>query len=101
MRIKFQKYRIIINTGLLLCLALVIWVYFAPYGAKNYLSLRQELTNVSSEVDNLRQQNLALRAEINEIKHDPNYLKKIARQNYNLLKKNEMIFDFSKKKKRK
>lgn len=99
MKIQFQKYRIIINTGLLLCLLLGIWVYFAPYGVKNYLSLRHELTQVSSEVDNLQQQNLALRVEINEIKHDPSYLKKIARQNYNLLKKNEMIFDFSKKKK--
>jgi len=98
MRKTIRKYKIIISTGLLLCLTLGIWVYFAPYGAKNYFSLRQELTKVSSEVTNLRRQNLALQEEINKIKHDPRYLKKIARQNYNLLKKNEIVFDFSRKK---
>jgi cell division protein FtsB len=101
MRIIFHKYKIIITTSLLLCLALGIWVYYAPYGAKNYASLKQELGKVSLEVTNLKEQNEALREEINKIKHDPRYLKKIARQKYNLLKKNEMVFDFSKGKKRK
>ncbi len=98
MKTKLRKYKIIITTSLLLCMALGLWVYFSPYGARNYLSLEDELNKVSSEVKILQRQNSNLREEINKIKHDPDYLKKIARHNYNLLKKNEMIFDFSKKK---
>ncbi len=71
-------------------------MYFAPYGARNYISLRQKLSSISLEVNKLQEQNKALKEEIQQIKHDPVYLEKIARKKYNLLKKNEIIFDFSK-----
>jgi len=101
MKTSLRKYKFLMLSAILLCLTLGLWVYFAPYGVYNYLSLQSKFKKVSSEVVNLREQNQALREEIQQIKNDPDYLEKIARQKYNLLKKNELIFDFSKRKNQK
>ena len=48
----------------------------------------------------LEQQNRDLQAEIEQLKNDAEYLEQVAREKHGLLKKNEMVFDFSKEKKK-
>ena len=46
----------------------------------------------------LEEENAILREEIDRLKHDPTYLEEKARKEYGLLKKNEMLYKFDKKK---
>ena len=43
----------------------------------------------------LEKENHDLRAEIDGLLNDPEYLEEIARKEYGLLRKNERVFDFS------
>ena len=70
------------------------WIIFAPNGVVNYRKVRQELQAVQSENLLLSAENEQLKIEIEKLKSDPAYLEEIARKNYGLVKKNEMVFDF-------
>ncbi len=100
MRTTLRKYKVIVITTLVTMVVLSIWIYFSPYGLRNYLDMRARLTKVSTEINNLKQQNKALRQEIRHLRSDPAYQEEIARRNFNMLKRNEMVFDFSKPKKK-
>ena len=79
---------------LILCLV----VYFAPFGCRNYLALREDLERVNSEITMLKGQNQELRDEITLLQTDANYIEKIARRKLGMLKKNEMVFEVPEKK---
>ncbi|HFQ80146.1 MAG TPA: septum formation initiator family protein [Desulfobacterales bacterium] len=100
MKTTLRKYKLIVITSIVTLIVLSIWIYFSPYGLRNYLDMRARLTKVSTEVNNLKQQNKALRLEIRHLQSDPAYQEEIARRNFHMLKRNEMIFDFSKPKKK-
>jgi len=57
--------------------------------------LRQEVAAVKNEATSLAEQNSALAEEIRRLKKDPAYLEDVARDEFGLIKKNEMIFDFT------
>ncbi|MFW8601528.1 FtsB family cell division protein [Desulfobacterota bacterium M19] len=95
MKTTLRKYKVIVITTIVTLIVLSAWIYFSPYGLRNYLDMRSRLARVSTEVNNLRKQNKALRREIRHLQSDPAYQEEIARRNFNMLKRNEMIFDFS------
>ncbi len=100
MKTTLRKYKAIVITTIVTLVVLSVWICFSPYGLRNYLDMRARLTKVSTEVNNLKQQNKALRQEIHHLQSDPAYQEEIARRNFNMLKRNEMVFDFSKAKKK-
>lgn len=80
-----------------LALVGLLWIVFAPgSGLFDYYRSRTQLTQLQKDVSLLKQENSQLRTENNRLRNDPEYLEKIAREEYNLLKKNERVFDFSK-----
>ena len=50
--------------------------------------------------EELRQENQVLKEEIDKIQNDPEYLEEVARKKFGLIKKNELIFNFRKKRKK-
>lgn len=79
----------------------VLWLFLAP--DMGILSLKKEhdrLEALQQQKHNLEQENAALRQEIERIENDIEYFERIAREKHGLLKKNEMIFDFSKEEKK-
>jgi len=57
---------------------------------------RTELERLQEKTVELEKENNDLQKEINQLQNDPDYLEKVARKEYGLLKKNERVFDFSK-----
>ncbi len=100
MKTALRKYKVIVIITIVTLIMLSAWIYFSPYGLRNYLDMRDRLARVSTEVNNLKQQNKALRLEIHHLQSDPAYQEEIARRNFNMLKRNEMVFDFSKPRKK-
>ena len=77
---------------------LILLLYFAPYGYRNYLLLRADLNRVNTEINELKSKNKELADEISLLKNDSNYVEKIARQKLGMLKKNEIVFELPQKK---
>jgi cell division protein FtsB len=81
---------------LLIVSVLLLWLLLAPgTGVFGLLKLRQETVRLEQQTQKLINSNEELRAEIDRLKNDPDYLERIAREKYGLLKKNEQMFDFS------
>jgi cell division protein FtsB len=76
------------------------WSVFGPYGALKYYGVAKELDEILAENEQLREANTALHEEINRLKNDPVYLEEVARRQFGLIKKNEVIYEFPEKKKR-
>jgi cell division protein FtsB len=93
-----KLFRIAIALVVILLLAL----FFTP--GKGLFFLRQQKARVASlnaEKQALTEKNHALRADIERVTNDVRYLEEVAREQHGLLKKDEMVFDFSPKEKSK
>jgi len=73
-------------------LLILLWLTLSPWGAARYFRLRHELTELRATNLELTENNRALKEEIEKLKNDPVYLEKVAREQYDLLKKNEVIY---------
>ncbi len=84
--------------SLLLLVILLLSIFFTP--GKGLYFLRKQKLQVAAlnvEKQELREKNTALREEIKRMKTDVHYLEEVAREQRGLLKKDEMVFDFSPK----
>jgi cell division protein FtsB len=79
---------------LILC---TIFIFVFDKGGQ-YVKVRSQNALLTSEVEDLQKQNKALKDEIGKLKNDQGYIEEVARHEYGLLKKNEIVFDFNKKK---
>jgi len=86
----------------ILLAAAFLWILFAPgSGVVTLLGKRSELKKLQQETAEIEQQVNTLQKDIDRLENDPAYLEDIARRDYDLLKKNEKVYDFSSKKTRK
>ena len=86
---------------LILVLFALLWLLFAPNtGFLALLRQRAELKTLQQETQDLTLENESLKKEIERIENDDEYLEEISRRDYGLVKENEMVFDFSPKKKK-
>jgi cell division protein FtsB len=93
---KIKKYKSLIIFIALSILASLCWIFFSPYGAKNYTKINSDVEKLSADIEALTIQNNALQDEIVRLKGDSRYVEDLARKKYGLLKKNEMVFEFNK-----
>jgi len=90
--------RKLIKIVVVIVLLALVWVVFSPNtGIWTVIQHRSELHQLQEETIQLKQENAALQSEIDQLQNDPAYLEEIARGKYGLLKKNERVFDFSRK----
>jgi len=75
----------------------LLWLLLAPgSGVLALFSKRAELNHAEEEVQRTEQENKILQGDIDKLLNDPEFLEEVARKEYNLLKKNEKVYDFSK-----
>ena len=90
-----QQNRLLKVFLILVSLAL-LWVLLSPTtGVYGLLKLRREAARLEQQTKALQQSNEELRQEIDRLQNDPEYLERVAREKYGMLKKNEQVFDFS------
>lgn len=90
------------QVSLLLVTLLLLAIFFTP--GKGLFFLRKQKIQVAAlnaENQALVEKNNALRDEIKRVKTDESYLEEVARGQHGLLKKDEIVFDFSPKEKKK
>lgn len=87
--------------GIFLGLVLAGWIAFGPtYSIRVLYQTKKELKGIQEDIARLEQENTRLRTEIDLLKNDPAYLEEVARKEHGLLKKNEIIYQFSSRKKK-
>lgn len=79
-------------------LVLFLWFLFSEHGLLDSHRLSQQISSTRKDNADLEKNNQALKEEINKLENDSAYLTEIARKQ-ELLKKNEIIFDFRQPKK--
>ena len=89
-----------LTAGALALCAVVAWLLFWPNGILQYYRITQDLRAVRAEIARLEKENEMLQEEIDKLLNDPGYLEKIAREQYDFIKKNEVIYDFEKRRKK-
>jgi cell division protein FtsB len=102
MRNKFtqREKKLLPAIGLFFLILLILWVVYAPNrGVLALYRSQQEIELLQGENQRLADENKALQEEINRLQHDPDYLEEKARKEYGMLKENEVLYIFEKKKK--
>ncbi len=79
----------------------VIWISISTIKKSQYFDIQNNITTLNMEMTNLKKNNEELKAEINRLKTDKQYLEEVVRREYGFLKKNEIVFDFGAKKEKK
>ena len=65
---------------------------FNERGLISWYKYSMERERIESELDSLREEESALRAEIEKLKFAPEYLEKLAREKYGMAKKGEKVY---------
>jgi len=87
----YRNRKILLTAGILTLLVL-LWLTLSPWGGVNYIRLRHELAELRAGNRELTENNRALKQEIDRLKNDRAYLEKVAREQFDLLKKNEVVY---------
>ena len=101
MRNKFtnNEKKLLYYSGLFFTLLLVLWIFFAPNrGVFDMIRTHNKIKKLQAENKKLEGENKELQEEINRLQNDPAYLEEKARKEYGMLKENEMLYIFKKKK---
>lgn len=87
------------NVGLMLTILLILWIVFAPQrGILALYRSQNEIERLQVENKRLAQENKMLQEGISRLQDDPAYLEEKARKEYGMLKENEVLYIFKKKK---
>ncbi len=71
---------------------------FEPEGLPRMRKMSQELTRVNADNVELRRDVARLRGQVDQLRNDPQAVERIARNELGLVRKNEIVFQFSKAK---
>lgn len=81
--------------------AFAAWLLFSPYGAWRYFRIERDMQSVLADNARLRDENKKLASEIYRLQNDPVFVEEVARKEYGLIKKNELLFEFGEEKSKK
>ena len=99
---KFTNHekKLLSYAGLFFIVLLILWIVFAPdRGIFDMVRTREKIEQLRKENRRLAEENKALQEEISRLKDDPTYLEERARNEYGMLKENEVLYIFKKKEK--
>jgi len=81
-------------------LAVTFILYFTIFGERGLLRiyhLNKEKQDVEQRLETLKGDNLKLVREVDALKNDRRYLESIARRDFGMVRKNEIIYQFPQK----
>jgi cell division protein FtsB len=94
-----QEKKMLPYLGLFFVILLILWIVFAPNrGILALYESQKEIGRLQAENKRLEEENMALQEEISRLQDDPDYLEEKARKEYGMLKENEVLYIFKKKK---
>ena len=86
-----KKQNILLAASALLLVALFFFIIFGEHGLADLRFLKQEHDRLVEENLQITRENQAKSIEIHRLKHDPDYIESIARQELGMIGKDEII----------
>ncbi len=94
-RTRQKKNRLVWRVGIIAAvIALLVLLFFPGRGLFYLRALQNQVDELESENECLQTENVHLEQEIKRLKTDEQYIEKLAREKYELLKKNEEVYEF-------
>ena len=87
-------YRIVF---IIVTLAVVVFITFNEYGFLKYLHVKRELKQLNEEILRSEERIKAMEAEIDSLKTSKEKIEQVAREKYDMKKKNEKVFKIEEK----
>ena len=88
-----KKKRLVVYTlFLLIMLYMTVSLFFDDAGFLKYLRLKRNEQTLVNEIASLEKENSSIQSEISDLKSDPFYIEKHAREDLNLSRPDEYIF---------
>ena len=86
----------IIVTVIFLCTLLTVTglLIFGQRGITHLVTLQEQFAELESENLRIEQENIRLKKEINQLKENLAYIEDIARKQFGLVKKGELVYQF-------
>ena len=88
---KTQK-QFIQGLVLLICMSLIIIFIFGDHGLIKLYKIKTQRKKIQNHITQLREEREKRKEEKNKIENDLNYIEKIAREKYKMVKPGEKIF---------
>ncbi len=85
------KQRIFVGISILLLFCLLLFIMFSDSGLADLFKLKSDRDRLLQENERLKQENLSLYRTIDRLKNDPEYIESIARKEFGMIKKDEVI----------
>lgn len=97
-KLSLSQQRLLFRFSVALVVCAVLGVFFSPYGGIYSLyQKKSHLAILEAKIVEFQDENKELSQEIARLQGDSEYIKEIARKKHGLLKKNERVYDFSRK----
>ena len=77
-----------------MALLLLAWVSFGKHGLLGLYKMRKEKERCLAILDDLKEKNRLLTAEIRRLREDPRYFESVVRKELGLVRENEIIYRF-------
>jgi cell division protein FtsB len=87
-------YRIVLLT---VTLAVLAFITFNEYGLLKYLHVKKELKQLNEEILRSEERIKAMEAEIDSLKTSKDKIEQVAREKFDMMKKNEKVFKIEEK----
>ena len=85
--------RIAIGVFGLLTIAMILLAIFDERGALALSKRRQELQSIQDDITSATEQNEKYRKEVQELRHDPEAIERLARERLKLVKPDEIVIE--------
>ena len=86
-----QKEKIFFYSAVLLMFLLLLFIVFGDQGWMEFRRLKADRNSLMEKNDRLKKENLLLYKEIERLKNDPEYIENVARQEYGMVGKDEVV----------
>ena len=86
-----QKQKIFLYTAILLMFLVLLFILFGDKGLMEVRHLKADRDMLMEKNDRLKKENLLLYKEIERLKNDPAYIENVARQEYGMVGKDEIV----------
>ncbi len=85
---------VLVSITVFLLAALFFFIIVSEHGLADLISLRKERDRLIEQGRHLTQENDFIRIEIDRLKHDPEYIENVAREDLGMIGADEIIFKF-------
>ena len=86
-----QKEKIYLYISILLMFLVLLFIVFSDKGLMEFRRLKADKVILLQKNDRLKKQNLLLYKEIERLKNDPEYVENVARKEYGMVGKDEVV----------